>query len=366
MSTDAKSLFSQLFEDPLPLPQQQSVEPPRGQARTRPSLQPPQAEKPRPPPTNGATKPLAEPAKPVSRSAAPTTPTKTPVPQQPPKTTQPVGLSGKKPRTDAPLIDARTFVQLEASESDDEEVDSLSDDDEEALAAAADEDYDSDEYGDDDEDDFDELDDVPAPRSRRATKPAATKPDEKLAKREAELQKRESEAKAREDECGRRTAELAIKDSRLEKRESACVTKERELTELHRLVQQHHRSMMEQQQINKAVSDALDTRLKVLEEQEAKALQQATQPQQQPAQAQPPPLQLPLRTQFTLERAQAEQMLPRAVVDELNYVALSQSRIFDLLAYRTPSDQVGRDVISLDVIERGTGRFVFGQTRWPF
>lgn len=374
-TSEAKSLFSHLFEDPLP---PSSPEPQRTQVRTKPSVTGKQL--PANKPTNGAApgKQLEQIPKPLSHpptnGANPTSTTTTTKPtgqatQTKAPTAPSLGLSGKKPR-EAPLINAKNFVQLEASEEDDDDDEpDLSDDDEEALAAGIDEEYDSDEYDDDEDDYDDEVEELgrPATRSRRqpepkrstAAKPAATKPG--LA--EELMMKREAELKQREADFAKREAELKQREAELEHREKEAAQKESELVELHQLVQKHHRSMMEQQAINRAVSDSIDSRLKVLEARESMIVEPSVSTEIAPAPLVLPSL--PVRTPIQLERAQVEQMLPRQVVDEMTYSALTQGRVFDVMAYRATSDQPGRDVISIDVVERGTNRFVFGQSRWP-
>ncbi len=372
---DAQSLFSQLFDD-TSIQAEQPAEPAR-QVRTRPALPQPATAR----PSNGAvTKPLLqEPAKPLGRTA----PALSARPAQPSTTTnnhaqKAAVLTSKRPR-DEPLIRAKNFVALEADESsgaddDESEEPSLSDDDEDALEAAEREAYDDQEYDDDEDEDDDEDDEPPAPRSRHTPSPKRgtakppsvppAKPSKVTGQSEQQLFHKQAQLGLKEAELTKREAELAKKEALAVARDRDQTQKETELNELHLLVQRHHRAMMEQQAINHAVSDSIDKRLCVLEEQERKPKEVVVAPMVTaplPVVFPPPPA----RTQIMLEREQVESMLPRQLVDELTYIALTQGRFFDLTAYRAPSDVADRDLVSIEVMERASGRFVHCQTRWP-
>jgi hypothetical protein len=375
---DAQSLFSQLFDD-TSIQSEQPAEPAR-QVRTRPAL--PQTATARP--SNGAVTKTPPPTQELAKPAGRAAPAPTARPAQPSASAQKATvLTSKRPR-DEPLIRAKNFVQLEADESsgaddDESEEPSLSDDDEDALEAAEREAYDDQEYDDDeDEDDEDDEDEPPAPRSRHTPSPkrgAATakppsvppaKPSKVTGQAEQQLLHKQAQLALKEAELTKREAELAKKEALAVARDRDQTQKETELNELHLLVQRHHRAMMEQQAINHAVSDSIDKRLCVLEEQERKP-KEVVAPLPPLVTAPlpvvfPPP---PARTQIMLEREQVERMLPRQLVDELTYIALTQGRIFDLTAYRAPSDVVDRDLVSIEVTERASGRFVHCQTRWP-
>ncbi len=335
------ALFNQLFVDGIDgiLPSSAKPRPP-GQQLARPSAPVRQATT--PPPARQATAPTRA-----------TPPPKPAIAQQP-------AVSSKRPR-DAPLLNVKEFVRpdedsLDLPESDES---SLSEDDEDALDDA------------EQEDDSEASEEPQRVRTRPSLETnnkgraptqrdrltnghelAMTERETVAKKKELELADREHELAKREFDMGQRCARAEAREKELAQRDQAQQQKEHELTTLHEKVVAHHRMMMEQQTLNRAVSDTIDTRLQALEALEAKKAEA------------PPSFTTPQRIQLQLERAQIESMLPLQLAQELVYVALTQNRHFDYSAYRLPTEGVPHDTITVEVYEPALKRLVCCQTRW--